>query len=128
LQQLADNGVIVNTVGVGSVEGAPIKEPGAADYKTDAEGKTVISKLNETELMQIAQKTGGTYTHLGDAEATATRMAGALNGMEKKAIETAGNTRQYASFYIFFVLTALLMLVAEIFIPETKRKAISNNQ
>ena len=90
LQQLADNGVIVNTVGVGSAEGAPIKEPGAADYKTDAEGKTVISKLNETELMQIAQKTGGNYMHLDNAATTSIQMATILNGMEKKAIETTG--------------------------------------
>jgi Ca-activated chloride channel family protein len=124
LQQLSDNGVIVNTIGVGSAEGAPIKEPGAADYKTDADGKTVISKLNETELMQIAQKTGGSYMHLDDAETTATHMATILNNMEKKAIETPGNTRQYASFYAFFVLIALLMLIAEIFIPETKRKLL----
>jgi Ca-activated chloride channel homolog len=124
LQQLADNGVIVNTIGVGSVEGAPIKEPGAADYKTDANGQTVISKLNETELMQIAQKTGGNYMHLDDAETIATQMANILNGMEKKAIETPGGTRQYASFYAFFVLAALLMLIAEIFIPERKRKLI----
>jgi Ca-activated chloride channel homolog len=122
LQQLADNGVIVNTIGVGSAAGAPIKEPGAAEYKTDADGKTVISKLNETELMQIAQKTGGNYMHLDDAETTATQMANILNSMEKKAIETPGNTRQYASFYAFFVLLALLILIAEIFIPETKRK------
>jgi Ca-activated chloride channel homolog len=122
LQQLTDNGVIVNTIGVGSAQGAPIKEPGAADYKTDANGQTVVSKLNETELMQIAQQTGGTYMHLDDAEATATQMATALNSMQKKAIESAGNTRQYASFYAFFVLLALLILIAEIFIPETKRK------
>ena len=124
LQQLSDNGVIVNTIGVGSAEGAPIKEPGAADYKTDVDGKTVISKLNETELMQIAQKTGGNYMHLDDAETTATQMANILNRMEKKAIETPGNTRQYASFYAFFVLIALLMLIVEIFIPERKRKLI----
>ncbi len=122
LQQLADNGVIVNTIGVGSAEGAPIKEPGAADYKTDANGKTVISKLNETELMQIAQQTGGTYMHLDDAETTAAQMTAILNGMQKKAIETLGNAREYASFYAFFVLLALLILIIEIFIPETKRK------
>ncbi len=121
LQQLADNGVIINTIGVGSVAGVPFKEPGAADYKTDAEGKTVISKLNETELMQIAQKTGGTYMHLSDAENTASQMASILNSMEKKAIQNKGSARQYASFYWLFILLALLMLITEIFIPETKR-------
>lgn len=121
LQQLSDNGVIVNTIGVGSAEGAPIKEPGAADYKTDANGQTVISKLNEPELMQIAQQTGGTYMHLGNAERTASQMASILNGMEKKAIQDKGDTRQYASFYAVFVIIALLILIAEVFIPETKK-------
>jgi hypothetical protein len=74
--------------------------------------------------MQIAQKTGGVYKHLDNAESTATQVAATLNSMEKKAIETAGNTRQYASFYAFFVLMALLVLIAEIFISETKRKLV----
>lgn len=123
LQQLADNGVIVNTVGVGSVQGAPIMEPGASTYKTDVNGQTVISKLNEEELRQIAQQTGGIYAHLGNAETTASQIAAELNSMEKKAIESSGAAKQYASFYSFFVLMALLILIAEIFIPETKRKA-----
>ncbi|MBV9961721.1 MAG: VWA domain-containing protein, partial [Parafilimonas sp.] len=122
LQQLSDNGVIVYTVGVGSVDGAPIMEPGSNTYKTDINGQTVISKLNEGELMQIAQKTGGNYQHLDNAEMTSNKVAQALNGMEKKAIESNSNVKQYASFYYFFALIALLILVAEIFIPETKRK------
>ncbi|MEP6466247.1 MAG: VWA domain-containing protein [Parafilimonas sp.] len=122
LQQLSDDGVIVYTVGVGSVDGAPIMEPGASTYKTDANGQTVISKLNETELMQIAQQTGGNYQHLDNVYSTANKIASSLNGMEKKAIETQGDMKQYASFYYLFVLMALLILIAEIFIPETKRK------
>ncbi len=122
LQQLADNGVIVNTIGVGSVEGAPIMEPGSNIYKTDINGQTVISKLNEGELMQIAQQTNGVYQHLGNAEATANNIAAALNNMEKKAIESEGDKKQYASFYYFFTLMALLILIAEIFIPEVKSK------
>lgn len=122
LRQLTDNGVIAYTVGIGSADGAPIKEPGAAEYKTDADGKTVISKLNEPELMQIAQQTGGTYLHLDNTETTASQVAATLNNMEKKAIENTGDTHQYASFYAFFVLLALLILIAEVFIPETKRK------
>jgi Ca-activated chloride channel family protein len=122
LQNLSDNGVIINTVGVGSVEGAPIMEPGSSTYKTDMNGQTVISKLNEAELQQIAQQTGGIYSHLGNAEMTANAIGAALNNMEKKAIESKGDTKQYASFYYLFVIPALLGLIAEIFIPEIKRK------
>jgi Ca-activated chloride channel family protein len=122
LKQLADNGVVVNTVGVGSAAGAPIMEPGTNTYKVDINGQTVVSKLNEGELIQIAQQTGGIYEHLGNAEISADKMMSVLNGMEKKVIENSGDTKQYASFYAFFVMIALLGLITEIFIPETKRK------
>lgn len=122
LQQLADNGVVVNTVGAGTAGGAPIMEPGADIYKVDANGQTVISKLNEAELIQIAQQTGGVYEQLGNAQTAADKIASVLNGMEKKAIESEGGTKQYASFYYFFALIALFILIAEIFIPEAKRR------
>ena len=122
LQALSDNGVVVNTIGIGSAAGAPIMEPGASAYKTDINGQTVISKLNEAELQQIAQQTGGVYNHLDNAETAATKVASLLDNMEKKAIESSGDMKQYASFYFLFALAALLLLITEIFIPETKRK------
>jgi Ca-activated chloride channel family protein len=97
-------------------------EPGTNTYKVDINGQTVVSKLNEGELIQIAQETGGIYEHLGNAEISADKMMSVLNGMEKKVIENSGDTKQYASFYAFFVMIALLGLITEIFIPETKRK------
>lgn len=121
LQQLTDNGVVVYTIGVGNTEGSPIMEPGANTYKSDLNGQTVISKLNEKELQQIALQTGGSYLHLDNAENTAGKVAAMLNSMEKKAIESGNGSKQYASFYYIFVLMALLMLIAEIFIPETKK-------
>lgn len=126
LQQLSDKGIIVNTVGVGSVNGAPITEPGAKAYKVDRNGQTVISKLNEEELRTIAQQTGGAYFHLDNAGTSASNIAAILDGMEKKAIETGGGEKQYSSLYGIFVLIALLLLTAEIFIPETKRKIQTN--
>lgn len=119
LKQIADDGIIVNTIGVGTAEGAPIKEPGASDYKTDNNGQTVISKLNEKELSTIAQQTGGNYYHLDNVEKTADDVTQLLNSMQKKTIESRG-IKQYTSMYAFFVLLALLILIAEVFIPETK--------
>ena len=124
LKQLADNGVVVNTIGVGSAAGAPITEPGANAYKVDINGQTVISKLNEGELIEIARQTGGIYEHLGNADISANRIASLLDGMERKVIEDSGDTKQYTSFYAFFVLMALLILITEIFIPEAKRKTV----
>jgi Ca-activated chloride channel family protein len=98
--------------------------PGAGEYKKDINGQTVISKLNEQELRLIAQQTGGNYWHLDDAGTAAAQVAEKLDSMEKKAIENAGDVHDYASFYPFFLIVALLMLLVEIFIPETKRKVV----
>jgi len=120
-QHLADDGVIVCAVGIGTAEGSPIIEPGTETYKTDVNGKTVISKLNEIELKNIAAKTTGNYFHLDNALATANEVTNSLSGIEKKLIAGSGE-RQYFSFAPFFIGFAILLLVLEIFIPEVLKE------
>ena len=125
IQGLVDNGVVVYSVGIGTTEGSPIMEPGTGVYKTDANGKTVISKLNEEELKNIALKTGGNYFHMENALVTAGDVSTALNSMEKKLIEGKTGEREYFSFTPFFIALAVLLLICEVFISETitlKRK------
>ncbi len=123
LQQLYDNGVIVYTVGIGTAQGAPIIEGGNV-YKTDVNGQTVISKLNEDELKMIASKTGGDYYQLTNSAVTAGALASQLNGMEKKLINGEGGSHQYTSFYPLFAALMLLILIGEVFIPEVKKKRL----
>src|SRR3954451_20503834 len=123
LQQLYDNGVVVYTIGVGTPSGAPIIEAGNV-YKTDINGQTVISKLNEEELKTIAEKTGGAYYHLDNSLATANAVATQLNSMDKKLLEGKGGAHQYTSFFPFFIAAMILILIAEVFIPETKKRLV----
>lgn len=120
-QYISDAGVVVYTVGIGTVEGSPIAEPGTGTYKTDENGKTVISKLNEVELKNIAAKTGGAYFHMENALATANEVTNALDTIEKKLIEGSGE-RTYFSYAPFFIVLAVLFLAIEIFIPETMKQ------
>ncbi len=120
-KQLYDNGVVVNTIGIGTAEGSPIIEPGSNAYKTDKNGQTVISKLNETELKNIALQTGGNYYHLDNVLQTADEVAASLNNMDKKLIEGVNGEKQYASSFPLFIALAVLLLFAEVFIPETKK-------
>src|SRR4051794_12251102 len=121
LQQLYDNGVVVYTIGVGTPAGAPIIEAGNV-YKTDINGQTVISKLNEEEMKTIAEKTGGAYYHLDNSLTTASAVATQLNGMDKKQLEGKGGAHQYTSYFPFFIAAMILILIAEVFIPETKKR------
>ena len=121
IQQLYDHGVIVHTIGIGTTEGAYILEPATGEYKRDINGQTVVSKLNEKELENIAQKTGGKYYHLTNTISTTSDVINTLNTMEKKAIGGTNGNRQYSSLFPFFISLCLLFLVAELCIPETKK-------
>ncbi|MDB5232816.1 MAG: hypothetical protein JWN76_3621 [Chitinophagaceae bacterium] len=121
LQSLYDQGIIVYTIGVGTPEGSPIIEPGTNELKKDNNGQTVISKLNEDELKLIAQKTGGSYARLDDAAIVTQNILKHVNQMEGRTFGNAGSQKVYASFYPYFLALALLLLVIETFIPETKR-------
>jgi Ca-activated chloride channel homolog len=118
---LAQNGVMVNTIGIGSPEGSPIMDPATDSYKTDPQGQTVISKLNETLLQDLANTTKGVYVRLDNVVAAVTRIREQLDTIEKTSLEDA-TFRDYDTFYFWFIGAALLLLVIEIMWPERKWK------
>ncbi|MDX1386944.1 MAG: VWA domain-containing protein [bacterium] len=59
-EKLKAEGVKLFVLGIGTPEGAPVPEPGGG-FKTDSRGKTVISKLGEDFLKNLALETGGAY-------------------------------------------------------------------
>ncbi|MCK7558824.1 VWA domain-containing protein [Chitinophaga sedimenti] len=58
-----EDGVVINTIGVGSTNGSPLPDPETGSFKKDREGNTVISKLNEEELRSLAAAGRGMYQH-----------------------------------------------------------------
>jgi len=119
-QQLASTGVMINTVGVGSPEGATIFDPETNDTKRDAQGNTVISKLNETELRDLATAGNGIYVYLQDAGAAATSLRNQLATIEKKDLEDDSNI-DYITYYYYLVGAALFLLIFELFVSERKK-------
>jgi Ca-activated chloride channel homolog len=119
--EMAGNGVMINTIGIGSPEGAPIIDPMSNEYKKDAQGQTVISKLNELELQQLAQSTSGTYIRLTDAAPAVEQVMQKLRSIEQTALEDSA-FKDYQDYFQWFLAAALLLLVAEFFLPEKKWK------
>lgn len=64
-ERLVDAQVVIHTLGVATLEGAPVPVPGPegtrASYKRDEDGETVISRLGEGLLESLARATGGVY-------------------------------------------------------------------
>lgn len=117
--ELFESGVVVHTVGIGSPEGSNIIEPGTDAPKKDLEGNIIVSKLNEELLRKIAAETKGSYHRLEDVNDVAESLSATVNAMEKKGFTAGGNIR-YFNFFPILIAVALLLLIAEIFIPERK--------
>lgn len=119
LKELAEKGVMVNTVGIGSPEGSTIKDS-SGNVKTDASGQPVVSKLNEQILQQIAQATNGIYVHLQSSDVAAKQVVNQYAQIEKKAL---GDTSLYTyeSYYMWLALPMLLLLISETFLPDRKK-------
>ena len=120
-KQLADDGVMVNTVGIGSPEGSVIIDPQTKQTKKDEKGNDIISKLNEPELMGISDATNGIYIHLDNIEDATVTLTQRLDSIEKRALADTEFVN-YQNYFPWFIGLAGLLLVIELFIPERKRK------
>ena len=120
-KQMADDGVMVNTVGIGSEEGSQIIDPETKEPKKDDKGNIVISKLNEKELTGISDATNGIYIHLENLEDATITLSQRLESIEKRALSDS-EFINYKNYFPWFIGLAGILLVLELFIPERKRK------
>jgi Ca-activated chloride channel homolog len=118
-KELAGSGVMINTVGIGSPDGAPIIDPVTNDTKKDEQGQTVISKLNEAELQQLADATNGKYFRLDNMDDALITLTQQLGSIEKKSLNDEQYT-DFKSYFQWFLGIALVLLLAEYFLPERK--------
>lgn len=120
-RQLAEQGMMINTIGIGSPEGALVPDPATGGNKKDESGNDVVSRLNEEELKQIAAETNGTYVHLQDSDEAVQRLLQQFAGIERKAFGDV-SLMNFKTYYAWFAAAMLLLLLAEFFIPETKKQ------
>jgi Ca-activated chloride channel family protein len=117
---LTQNGVMVNTVGIGSPEGVPLFNKAKNELLKDAQGNSIITKLNEAELQQLAQQTNGIYVRLDDTGDAVNRIKLQLDTIEQKAMGDEAFIN-YKSYFQWFLGLALILLIIELIISE-KRK------
>jgi Ca-activated chloride channel family protein len=120
-KQLAADGVMINTVGIGSPDGSPIEDPTTGELKKDQEGHTVMSKLNEAELQGLSDATNGRYLRLDNLDDALITMTQQLDNAEKKSMNDA-EFIDYKSYFQWFLGAAFWLLLAEFLLSERRRK------
>ncbi len=121
-KKLSEQGVMINTVGIGSPEGATISDPATGDVKKDEAGNTVISKLNEDLLKQIATGTNGIYIRLQRSDEAVSILTKQLSQIDKKTFTDISQVN-FKTFFIWFAAAMFILLLVENFIPERKKTA-----
>ena len=120
VKELADKGVMINTVGIGSPGGASIIDTISGGVKKDLSGNVVVSKLNEPLLQQLAALTNGKYIHLENTAEASESLVQHLSQIEKTALGDLSQLN-YTSYYLWLAWPLFFLLIAEIFIPERKK-------
>ncbi|MDF1559207.1 MAG: VWA domain-containing protein [Bacteroidales bacterium] len=117
----AEKGITVHTIGIGSPEGSPIPitASGRTDYLQDREGNTVISKLDEKTLREIASVTGGNYVRASNSSIGLNEIYSDIGRMKKSETNTVMYTEYNDQFLVPAVLLFLL-LVADLLLADRR--------
>jgi Ca-activated chloride channel family protein len=121
-QNAAKAGLKIFTIGIGTAAGDLLRVTeanGNSDYVRDEQGNVVKSHLNEGLLQQIAGATGGFYLPLRGANAIDTLYERGLAPLPKSE---GGErlVRRYHEQYHWPLALAMLLLLAEMFLPERR--------
>jgi len=119
-----EQGVVVNTIGMGSVQGAPIpiyNNGRQVDFKKNRAGETIITKLDEGKLKAIAEAGGGTFVRASQQEVGLGVLLENLNQMDKKEFGSVIYT-EYESRFQYYLGIALMLLLIDLLLFDKKQK------
>jgi Ca-activated chloride channel family protein len=108
--EAAQRGIKVYTIGMGLSEGAPIpvyRDNQLAGFKKDRSGSTIITRLDETMLQQIAQAGEGIYVRASNTQAGLRKVFEEISNLEKNTYDTKSFS-DYEDRFQYFVALAII--------------------
>lgn len=125
-RRAAEEGIIIYTVGFGSPNGEPIPRYNEQNvligFKKDQNGQTILSKLDEVTLQQIAFETKGQYFRSTASGREIDALIAEIEQLETTQLESRFETRRVERFQ-GFLLVALVALIAHELIPDRVKRA-----
>ena len=123
----SNQNVVICTIGMGTDKGVPIpvyKRGKKIGNKKDKENSTVLTKLNEENLIQIAQAGNGTYSRAQGLNLNLRKIVDRLNAIERTTLKKEKYST-YDDQFQWFLIPAFILLFLELIILE-KRGTIDN--
>lgn len=120
----AEQGVKVYTIGMGSTNGAPIpiyNNGTRVGFRQDNSGATVISKLDQNMLNEIADAGKGRFIQATNSDDGLDLILKELNGLDKKEFKAKMYT-DYENQFQYFLAGAFVLLIIDFLLGEKKSK------
>ncbi|OGR42123.1 MAG: hypothetical protein A2X35_06560 [Elusimicrobia bacterium GWA2_61_42] len=121
LEEAAKQNLKIFTIGIGTPDGELIPMNDSAgntlEYKKDSSGKTVVSRLGETELMKIASRTGAAYLRYSGPDTAAEEVRKAVSALDLEKSKGKGGSN-FKNRYQWPLALALLLLLIELTLME----------
>jgi len=126
-KEAAAAGIVIHTIGIGSIEGVPVPVSltGKKDFLKDADGNTVITKLDENILKEIAIATNGKYVKANNSNIGLDEIFSYIKKLKKQELEGKMYTEYNDQFQIFAGAVLLLLLI-DFLTMERKNRQLSN--
>lgn len=118
----AEEGVVTCTIGMGSTKGVPIpifRKSKKVGVVKDKNNETVLTKLNEENLISIAQAGDGTYIRAQGLDLQLKKILKRIKKIEKSTLKK----ERYSSYddqFQWFLIPGLLLLLLNIIISEKR--------
>jgi Ca-activated chloride channel family protein len=110
--KLKEAGVVVYTLGIGTLDGAPVPIPGSAgETKRDGDGNIVVTRLHPEVMEKLARATGGSYLGVASAAADPSPLLRQIDRMEKRTIESQSLSTLEERFQWPLALAVVALLI-----------------
>ena len=118
-QAVAEAGIRLYCIGVGSPQGKPIPKDG--ELMKDSNGEIVVSRLDEGTLQEIAGVGGGKYVRAGNSEFGLNPIIEDIRTLDKEQFQSVV-FEDFDEQYMYFFGVALLLLIIEMCISDLRPK------
>jgi len=117
-----DMGLSIYTVGAGTEQGSyvPYINRGVEQFKKDATGAPVMSRLNVNYLQEVAKAGAGEFYLINQGQDAIDDIKSKLARLQRREVEQRSFS-EYNSYFQYFLLVGLLLCFLEWIIPTTKK-------
>ncbi|MDD2474809.1 MAG: VWA domain-containing protein [Dysgonamonadaceae bacterium] len=125
-KRAGDAGIMVNVMGIGSVDGSPIPESQYSNnFKTDTEGNVVVTKLNEEMAREIAHNGKGLFVQADNTNTAINALEAELDKLQTKQMESLAYS-EYDEKFPIIAWILLIVLIVEVCIFDKKNRIFRN--